>query len=99
MYPHERSLVEELKEKPFVLLGVNSDDSPDIVKRAMRDNRLTWRSWFDGGSTQGPIATAWGVTYWPTLFIIDADGVIRHKDLTGPAIDRAVKKLLEEMKE
>jgi hypothetical protein len=25
MIPHERSLVERLKDKPFALLGVNSD--------------------------------------------------------------------------
>jgi hypothetical protein len=26
MYPHERSLVNRLAGKPFVLLGINSDD-------------------------------------------------------------------------
>ena len=25
MYPHERSLVERMKDKPFALIGVNSD--------------------------------------------------------------------------
>ena len=30
MYPHERSLVEEMKDKPFALIGVNSD--PDIAR-------------------------------------------------------------------
>ena len=30
MYPHERSLVKKLADKPFALVGVNSD--PDLEK-------------------------------------------------------------------
>lgn len=30
MYPHERSLVEKLKDEPFAIIGVNSDE--DVVK-------------------------------------------------------------------
>ncbi len=99
MYPHERSLVERLREKPFALLGVNSDSSLDVVRNAVSKNKLTWRSWFDGPGTHGPIATAWGVTYWPTIYVIDAAGVIRHKDLTGTALDRAVDRLLGEIEQ
>ena len=32
MYPHERSLVKKLAEKPFALLGVNSDDGPGRIE-------------------------------------------------------------------
>ena len=32
MYPHERSLVEELKDKPFAILGVNSDKDLAALK-------------------------------------------------------------------
>jgi hypothetical protein len=79
MYPHERSLVKRLEGKPFVLLGINSDPNRDELKKAIEENQLTWRSWWDGGSTSGPIATKWNVHIWPTLYLIDADGVIRSK--------------------
>ena len=35
MYPHERSLVEQWKDRPFVIIGVNSDKDLDKVKVAM----------------------------------------------------------------
>ena len=35
MYPHERSLVERLKDKPFTILGVNSDSSKRYKKAAI----------------------------------------------------------------
>ena len=38
MYPHERSLVEEMKDKPFALVGVNSDRTIERAKKAIAEN-------------------------------------------------------------
>ena len=96
MYAHERSLVERLKDKPFALIGVNSD-TKERVQKAMKDNNLTWRSFWDGGSTGGPIATKWAVTGWPTIYVLDEDGVIRFKNVRGEAMDKAVDSLLAKL--
>ncbi len=98
MYPHERSLVKRLADEPFALIGVNSDKSPEIVREAAKEEELTWRSFFDGGGTGGPIATRWGVRGWPTIYVIDAEGVIRAKAVRGAAMDRIVDQLLAEAK-
>ncbi len=79
MYPHERSLVEQYANAPFAIVGVNSDDTFDTVQAAMKEEKLTWPSFFDGGGTGGPIATQWGVRGWPTVYIIDHEGIIRYK--------------------
>ena len=97
MYPHERSLVKKLENKPFALLGINSDPK-EKLKEAMNRENITWRSWWDGGDTGGPIATAWGVRGWPTIYVLDHKGVIRFKNVRGEAMDKAVDRLLEEMK-
>ncbi len=97
MYPHERSLVKKMSDKPFVLLGVNSDKNRDDLKKAMEKEHITWRSWFDGGRTGGPIASKWNVRGWPTLYIIDEKGVIRHHYIGSPGgntLDRAIEKLV-----
>ena len=96
MIPHERSLVKKLENRPFALIGVNSDSSLDKLKEAVEKEQITWRSFFDGGSTNGPIATAWTVTGWPTIYVLDANGVIRHKNLRGDALEAAVLALVEE---
>jgi hypothetical protein len=98
MYPHERSLVKRLEGKPFVLLGINSDESREHVKRALTKENITWRSWWDGGSANGPIATRWNVSGWPTTYVLDHRGVIRYKNVRDDAaIDKAVDTLLKEM--
>lgn len=96
MIPHERSLVKKLENRPFALIGVNSDSSLDKLKEAVEKEQITWRSFFDGGSTNGPIATAWNVTGWPTIYVLDANGVIRHKNLRGDALEAAIVALVEE---
>ncbi len=96
MYPHERSLVAELKDVPFVILGVNSDDDVDELRKAMKEEEITWPSFFDGGLIGGPIATQWGVTGWPTIFVLDGEGVIRAKNLRGDELEAKIKELLAE---
>jgi peroxiredoxin len=97
MLPHERSLVEKLKDKPFSIVAVNSDSSREKLKEVMAKENVTWPQFFDGGGTSGPIATAWNVTGWPTLYLIDAKGVIRHKDLRNEAaMEKAIDELIAE---
>ena len=98
MYPHERSLVARLKDEPFTIIGVNSDPADDYRAAIEREN-ITWPSFWDGGDTSGPIATKWGVIGWPTIIIIDHNGIIRDKNKRGEAMDEVVDALLKEMKE
>jgi HEAT repeat protein len=94
MYPHERSLVERLANQPFALIGVNSDPK-DNVKAALERENISWRSFWDGGNTRGPIASAWNIRGWPTIYVIDDRGVIRYKNVRGEKMDEAVDELLE----
>ncbi len=96
MYPHERSLVKKMADRPFVLLGVNSDEDLEQLKGRMAEESITWRSWRNGGSTRGPISSKWNVTGWPTIYVIDHKGVIRHKNLRGDALDEAIEELVAE---
>jgi Thioredoxin-like len=99
MYPHERSLVKKLADKPFVLLGVNSDTDLDELKKVLEEEQITWRSFWNGkAGTNGPISTEWNVHGWPTLYIIDHKGVVRHKHVGNPGndkLDAAIEKLIE----
>jgi hypothetical protein len=99
MYPHERSLVKRLENKPFALLGVNSDRDREALKPVLQRENITWRSWWDGGGTGGPIATQWDIEYWPSIFVIDHKGFIRYRDVRGKELDNAVDTLLQELEQ
>src|SRR5260370_27687213 len=100
MYSDERSLVEKTQVKPFALLGVNSDRDRTALKDILKQQNITWRSFWAGG-TEGAIPTQWQITGWPTVFIIDHKGVIRHKfdqwfSNGSDALDAEINKLLTE---
>ncbi|HWE39063.1 MAG TPA: TlpA disulfide reductase family protein [Isosphaeraceae bacterium] len=98
--PYERSLVERLRGKPFVLLGVNGDALRNRPRQLAARGEVTWRCWFDGGDN-GPIARAWHVRPWPAVFLIDARGVIRYRRvrrrLDEAALDEAIDLLVAEV--
>ena len=96
-YPQLRSLVKCLEGKPFALVGINSDQDIQKLKERMKEESITWPSWRNGGNTQGPISTAWNVNGWPTIYVLDDEGVIRHKNVRGESMDKAVNTLLKEM--
>jgi thiol-disulfide isomerase/thioredoxin len=98
IYPRQRSLVRRLEGKPFVLIGVNSDENKDDLKKVLEKRGVTWRFWWDGGSRSGPIASAWNIQGWPTLYILDHKGVIRHKghEELADKLDQIVDELVKE---
>src|SRR5215218_252120 len=96
MYPHERSLVKRLENQPFALIGINSDEDKEALKKAMVKEEITWRSFYDQ-STKGPIASRWNIEGWPTIFVLDAEGKIRTRDVRGEELDKAVDELLAEL--
>ncbi len=99
MYPHERSLVKRLADAPFALIGVNSDADKDALRPRMAEENITWRSFWNGPKgTGGPISESWNVQSWPTIYVLDENGVIRFKNVRGEAMDQAVDTLLAEMK-
>ena len=91
-YPYHRFAMEQYKEDPVVFLGVNSDADPEVILASKaRGEAPDYRTWWDGHSqpdaeitaTEGPIATAWEVFGWPTIYVIDQDGAILHINKRG----------------
>jgi hypothetical protein len=79
MIPHEKEMVERLKDQPFALIGINSDGGRDAVQKNLKEEQIRWN-----------------VHGWPTIYILDAEGRIRHRDLRGEEMEHAVKQLLAE---
>ena len=96
MIPHEKALVERLKNEPFELIGINTDPDKAEYRKQISANGITWRSAWDG-STKGPLCTAWGIRSFPTIYVLDAKGVIRAKGLRGDELQKTVEELLKEM--
>lgn len=98
MFPYERALVKRMEGAPFAVIGVNSDKDKDLIKKQNEVEQITWRSFWNGpDGVNGPIAKDFRVRAWPTLFLIDHEGVIRHHWIGNPGnvtLDRAIDALI-----
>ncbi len=95
MVPHERSLVEKHKDKPFALLGVTIDP-PSLAKQTAKDKDMNWRNWADPDEK---IAGPWKVIGYPTIYLIDGKGIIRNFFPGKPddqELEDAIEKLMKE---
>ena len=92
------------EEEDVALLGVNSDAELETIVEAKKEERLAYRTWWDGHSqpdadvvaAEGPIATEWGVYGWPTIFVLDEEGVILHVNKRGGALIETIDDLVME---
>ena len=96
MIPHEREMVERLKDKPFKLISVSGDDKIETLRTFLEKEKMPWTHWF---AERKGILKDWNIRYFPTIYILDHTGKIRFKDLRGEKMEEAVNQLLAEMKE
>ncbi len=72
------------------------DEDRAKAKSVAAKEGMTWRSFWNE-RPHGPISVKWGVSQWPTVYVIDANGVIRNNDsLRGERLDKAVELLVKE---
>ena len=97
MIPHERDLVKKLKGKPFVLVSVSADKEKEALQKFLEKEEMPWVHWWDNGP-ESKVLKTYRVRAFPTLYVIDHAGVIRHKWVGNPGndkIDAAVEELVK----
>ena len=79
LIPFNRALTKQMEGRPFELLGVNSDSDRIYARKVEQLQKISWRSFWNGGSRFGDISTEWAVEKWPVLYVIDAKGIVRMR--------------------
>ena len=83
-----------MKDKPFALVGVNSD-SLEAAKKAVEKNKLNWRSFQnEPEGAKSAISADWFVAGWPTIVVLDAEMKIRYRGHDGHEATRVAKELV-----
>ena len=87
--------MKKLGQKPFALIGVNTNISDSkTLKETMDREKLNWRSF----AIQDSINDAWNKPGTPMYYLLDPKGVIRYKWFGSPgekAIDSAIDLMIE----
>ena len=72
----------EFKGKGFEIFGVASETDKKTWLQAIQQDKLTWTNVSDLKGDKNEAAIIYGISYYPTNFLIDKTGLIIAKDLT-----------------
>jgi thiol-disulfide isomerase/thioredoxin len=95
MIPHERKMVSRLEGKAFALVSISVDEEKKTLTNFLAKETMPWTHWWSG--PDGKAVDTLSVVHFPTIFVLDAQGVIRFKEIRGEELETAVNVLLEEM--
>ena len=85
------------KEKGFTVLGVSLDqpDGKDRWIKAIHDDQLTWNHVSDLKYWDNEVAKAYGIQAIPQNYLLDREGKIIGKNLSGEELQKFLKNLFE----
>ena len=87
--------MERFADQPFALLFINTVDDADHIRKQTAEHGITWPSIWEPDPGSG-LPAKWGVRWYPTIYVLDAQGVIRFIDVRGEALAEVVETLLNE---
>lgn len=95
MYPDLREMQAQHGDD-LAMLSIMADENRKDTEEAVASGKLTWNVTWDQG--RGPITTHWGISGFPTVYVIDAEGQIAAIDLRGEELKAKVAELISATK-
>ncbi|MCZ8216960.1 MAG: TlpA family protein disulfide reductase, partial [Cyclobacteriaceae bacterium] len=92
--PELVKIYNEFKDKGFEILGVGAETKRETWLKAIEKDKLTWPNVSDLKGDKNVAALIYGVSYYPTNFLIDKTGTIIARDLQGNKLRSKLKELL-----
>ncbi|MDR3093624.1 MAG: AhpC/TSA family protein [Bacteroidales bacterium] len=93
--PNVVALYNQYKDKGFTVLGVSLDKSKERWLKGIEEDHLTWTHVSDLQYWNSAAAKLYGVRAIPSNFLLDKDGVIVGKNLTGEDLKNKLAELYQ----
>ena len=92
--PNVVALYAKYHDKGLNILSVSLDKEASAWKAAIAKDKLTWNHVSNLKEFEDPIALKYGINAIPSIYILDAKGVIIAKDLRGEELNAKIASLL-----
>jgi thiol-disulfide isomerase/thioredoxin len=76
LIPDDKKIAEDMKGRPFAVVGVNLDEDPGDFKAVIKEAEIPWRNWND---RERAISRRWRARLLPTIYVIDHKGIVRYE--------------------
>jgi peroxiredoxin len=93
--PHVRDAYGRYKAQGLEIIGVSFDADRARLEEVVKRENITWPQYFDGGGRDAAPGKVFGIRHWPSMWLLDRNGVVRFIS-AGAGLDRKVGQLLAE---
>jgi len=93
--PHVRDAYERFKAQGLEVIGVSFDADRARLEEIVKREKIGWPQYFDGGGRDAAPGKVFGIRHWPSMWLLDRNGVVRFIS-AGAGLDRKVSQLLAE---
>ena len=90
--PHLKELYAKTDRSKFEIIGIIGDSSPESIEKVMSQSEIDWPQIQSDAENQ--LKESFGITAYPTTFLIDPNGIIVAKGLRGEALENKILELL-----
>ncbi len=92
--PHVLAAYEKFHAKGFEIIGISLDKERARLDAFLEQHKMTWVQFFDGQGWENKLSRQYGISAIPATFLLDANGRIVARDLTGSELEDELAKLL-----
>jgi len=93
--PELVKIYNEFRDKGFEILGVGAETKREAWLNAIETDKLPWTNVTDLKGDKNKAALIYGVSYYPTNFLIDKTGTIIARDLQEDKLRERLKEILD----
>lgn len=93
--PELVKIYNEFKDKGFEIFGVAAETNKDAWLQAIEKDKLSWTNVTDLKGDKNEASLIYGVSGYPTNFLIDKSGVIIARELNIKQLRKQLKELLD----
>ncbi len=93
--PHVKAAYDRFNKQGFEVIGISADETRADLERVIKAKDMAWPQLFEGRTGAAPNLRRYGVQHFPTMWLVDRQGIIR--DVTGAvALEEKVARLIAE---
>lgn len=94
--PKVKKAYEALHARGFEVVGISLDEDKEALETTLKKKGMTWPQYFDGKSFDGELASRFGISAIPTMWLVDKQGMLVDFEVEGGDLAGKVRKLLGE---
>ena len=88
-----RQMLSKYRQEGFAIIGVNLDSNEDTAKQYLQSQTLPWPQLYEPGGLDSRLATEMGILTLPTMFLVDPEGRVTHRNIYAAQLDRELGRI------